>query len=155
MGTMIERNGKGQFGHGNRGGPGRPKRQTEREYLHALRDVVSLDAWQRIVARAVFDAEAGDGKAREWLARYLIGDVANVATLEGLSVADLESHLNGLIESCGLRLPGDGWLNLAQQSLEERRQRLLELMDRIVARQGEPEYLDYLRDKAAKGGQSE
>jgi hypothetical protein len=32
--------------------------------------------WQAIVARAVEDAKAGDARAREWLARYLVGDPA-------------------------------------------------------------------------------
>lgn len=41
----------------------------------------SLDDWQAIVGRAVTDAKGGDAKAREWLARHLIGTPDGVATL--------------------------------------------------------------------------
>lgn len=64
----------GKFAPGHAGGPGRPKRAVEQDYLLALTDGVSLAAWAKIVARAVADATKGDAKAREWLARYLIGD---------------------------------------------------------------------------------
>jgi hypothetical protein len=64
----------GTFAEHNPGGPGRPRRAVEQEYLAALSDAVSLDTWRRIVKRAAADAEAGDPKAREWLAKYLIGD---------------------------------------------------------------------------------
>ncbi|MGH8532687.1 MAG: hypothetical protein ACREV1_08170 [Gammaproteobacteria bacterium] len=39
----------------------------------------SLDDWQAIVGRAVTDANGGDAKVREWLARYLIGIAEAVA----------------------------------------------------------------------------
>jgi len=48
-------------------------RVTERDYLAALADACPPTIWRKIVARAVSDAQAGDAKAREWLARYLIG----------------------------------------------------------------------------------
>jgi hypothetical protein len=59
---------------GNLGSPGRPRRPIEREYLRALNEAVSLEDWQGVVRAAVAQAKEGDGKAREWLARYLIGD---------------------------------------------------------------------------------
>lgn len=62
----------GQFAPGNAGGPGRPKRATEIDYLAALSDACPPDVWTRIVRRAVADAEEGDARARDWLAGYLI-----------------------------------------------------------------------------------
>jgi len=74
IGSMSEgRNRNGTFAVGNSGGPGRPRRTIEREYLAALLDSVSLDSWRAIIAKAVDDAKQGDAKAREWLARYLVG----------------------------------------------------------------------------------
>ena len=71
---MAERNGKGQFAEGNAGGPGRPRRAVEREYLAALSESVTLDDWREIVKAALAAAKQGDGKARDWLCRYLIGE---------------------------------------------------------------------------------
>lgn len=67
------RNTDGTFAPGNSGGPGRPPRATEREYLKAVLDACPPDTWAEIVARAVADAKAGDGQARAWLASYLVG----------------------------------------------------------------------------------
>jgi hypothetical protein len=64
----------GKFAAGNAGGPGRPPRATEREYLVALSESCSTHDWQEIVTRAVDDAKDGDAKARSWLAGYLIGE---------------------------------------------------------------------------------
>ena len=64
----------GKFLAGNPGGPGRPPRATERDYLVALSESCSTDDWQEIVSRAVDDAKGGDAKARSWLAGYLIGE---------------------------------------------------------------------------------
>lgn len=68
------RDNNGRFAPGNPGGPGRPRRTVERDYLAALGEAVSPRDWQEVVARALADAKAGDGKARDWLTRYLIGD---------------------------------------------------------------------------------
>lgn len=64
----------GRFANGNPGGPGRPRRAIEREYLATLGDAVSLDDWREVVERAVADAKSGDAKARDWLTRYLVGN---------------------------------------------------------------------------------
>lgn len=69
----------GRFTPGNPGGPGRPRRTIEREYMAALGEAVALDDWREVVARAVADAKAGDQGARNWLAKYLLG--ANPRTL--------------------------------------------------------------------------
>ena|SRR6185312_7183817 len=63
----------GRFTNGNSGGPGRPKRATEAEYLQTLKELCPLERWQRIIERALLDAEQGDAKARTWLGSYLIG----------------------------------------------------------------------------------
>jgi hypothetical protein len=65
----------GRFKRGNEGGPGRPRRAVETEYLAVIGDVVPLERWRRIVERAAADAEAGDAKARQWLAGSLLGSV--------------------------------------------------------------------------------
>ncbi len=67
------RNANGQFAEGNPGGPGRPRRSVERDYLATLSETVTTDAWAQICARAVEDAKGGDAKAREWLTRHCIG----------------------------------------------------------------------------------
>ena len=64
----------GRFAQGNSGGPGRPRRATESAYLQATVSACSVDDWQGIVAAAVQEAKEGDRYAREWLARYLIGE---------------------------------------------------------------------------------
>lgn len=71
---LKERKNNGQFAPGNPGGPGRPKRAAEADYLTALTTSVTLEDWHQIVTRAVTDAKQGDARARDWLARYLIGD---------------------------------------------------------------------------------
>ena len=69
----TERDEKGRFQKGYGGGPGRPPRAVEIDYLVALADCVSEDDWGRIAKRAVADAIKGDAKARDWLSRYLLG----------------------------------------------------------------------------------
>lgn len=67
----MKRDQRGRFAVGNPGGPGRPPREREREYLQSLQEVCSMDAWRQIAMRAVSDAMEGDAKARDWLSRYL------------------------------------------------------------------------------------
>lgn len=69
----------GRFAIGNPGGPGRPRRQTEGAYLGTMMEVVSLDTWKTIVTAAVTAAQAGDHQARQWLARYLVGEPSTTA----------------------------------------------------------------------------
>jgi hypothetical protein len=73
MATPPDRAANGRFAPGWRGGPGRPRRTTEADYLTALREAVPLQAWTRIVRKAVDEALAGDRQARTFLANYLIG----------------------------------------------------------------------------------
>jgi hypothetical protein len=69
-----ERDENGRFTKGNPGGPGRPPREVEADYLTTMMNVVTMDDWQAIVARAVDDAKGGCAKARDWISRHLIGD---------------------------------------------------------------------------------
>jgi hypothetical protein len=85
--AKAERTARGQFAEGNPGGPGRPRRATERAYLAALSDACPPETWREIVARAVADAKDGDAKARSWLAAYLVGQPDSMAaTLHALAV---------------------------------------------------------------------
>jgi len=75
---MAERDGKGQFVKGGKGGPGRPTRQVEiakeLAYLGIVLDSVTPDAWAKVVKKALEQAQAGDGRAREWLASFLVAE---------------------------------------------------------------------------------
>ena len=70
---MQKRDENGRFAKGNGGGPGRPKKKTEERYLRRLSSRVTLAKWQKIVDRAIQDAEKGDARARQWLSDYLMG----------------------------------------------------------------------------------
>ncbi len=73
----MSKNGRdksGRFATGNPGGPGRPRRPVEQEYLSTLNEAVTLDDWKEIVQRAIVDAKKGDAKSREWLSARLMGD---------------------------------------------------------------------------------
>ncbi len=83
------RNGAGQFAPGNPGGPGRPRRETERQYLSIISEACPPATWREIVEKAVWQARAGNEKAREWLASYLVGKpIAEAATLHALAVEE-------------------------------------------------------------------
>lgn len=79
MNNGRERNGR--FARGNPGGPGRPRRKIEVEYLATLSDQVSLDDWRKIVRQAVDDAISGDAQARRWLSQHLLGGGGNLLRL--------------------------------------------------------------------------
>jgi hypothetical protein len=72
-GSNTPRDDKGRFRAGNPGGPGRPRRAVESDYLATLCDAVPLAKWRRITKKAVEDALAGDRHAREWLGTFLVG----------------------------------------------------------------------------------
>ena len=93
----MARNGRksnGQFAAGNPGGPGRPSRAIEAEYLGVLSELVTIEKWRRIVARAADDAEAGDHRARQWLGQYLIADQkmthVDVTAETGITVLEVD-----------------------------------------------------------------
>src|SRR5262249_13352829 len=57
------------------------RRPIEREYLASLNAAVPLDTWQAICKRAADDALAGDAKARDWLAKWLLGLESRLLTV--------------------------------------------------------------------------
>ena len=103
----------GQFLPGNPGGPGRRKRQVEAEYLAAIAQVVTLEEWQAIIARAKVDALLGDRHARAWLGNYLVGrapeleewDFVGQTVESGPSINEIRKMI----------LEEDGYLDYLQQ----------------------------------------
>ncbi len=85
MTTDRQRN--GTFAKGNPGGPGRPPRPIEQQYLSVLSAKVTLDDWAQIVEQAVTDAKAGNSQARVFLARHLLGDAGNLLQLAAREAA--------------------------------------------------------------------
>ena len=81
QGSGTGRNGHGQFAAGNPGGPGRPRRVTECDYLRTLTEECPPEMWRAICRRAVADALVGDGKARDWLSKFLLGNLAELPML--------------------------------------------------------------------------
>jgi hypothetical protein len=57
---------------------GRPSKAIERAYLNATVENCSLDDWKEIVHIAVENAKHNDGKAREWLSGYILGEPKKV-----------------------------------------------------------------------------
>src|SRR5262245_12513652 len=86
----ADRDDNGRFAPGNPGGPGRPRRAVEADYLAALSEAVTLERWGEIVATAIAQAIAGDAKAREWLGSYLAGKPTGNA-LRRLAAAEIEA----------------------------------------------------------------
>jgi hypothetical protein len=80
------RDDRGRFAQGNPGGPGRPRRAVESDYLRSLTDRVTPDVWASIVDAVVTAARSGDMRAVEWLTRYVLGNTP--PTLFDLAVAD-------------------------------------------------------------------
>lgn len=70
---MPERDMNGKFAKGNPGGPGRPHRQIEQDYLAAFSEVITREEWKEIIEKAVGQAKEGDPRARQWLTHYVIG----------------------------------------------------------------------------------
>ncbi|CAG0932827.1 hypothetical protein TFLX_02782 [Thermoflexales bacterium] len=92
-----DRDERGRFVAGNGGGPGRPRRAIEREYLAVISEAVTLDDWRAIVAHAVEVAKAGDEKARAWIAKYVIGDAPiSLTELLARELLDIDPDLEVL-----------------------------------------------------------
>lgn len=67
---------RGRFAPGSEGGPGRPRRAIEADYMGALSAACPPETWRIICERAVQGAIGGNARDREWLSRLLIGDTA-------------------------------------------------------------------------------
>ena len=57
---------------------GRPRREVEREYLGVVMRLCDVTTWARVIEKTIVDAVAGDYRAREFLARYILGDPKNL-----------------------------------------------------------------------------
>jgi hypothetical protein len=66
------------------------RRPIEREYLATLNAAVPLDTWQAICKRAADDALAGDAKARDWLAKWLLGLESRLLTVLAAEESETE-----------------------------------------------------------------
>jgi hypothetical protein len=78
----TDRNANGRFAAGWHGGPGRPRRSVEAQYLTTLRESVPLETWSKVCEAAVAQAVGGDAKAREWLSSYLVGRPLQAVAVE-------------------------------------------------------------------------
>jgi hypothetical protein len=87
-GTCAGHASNGRFTFGNKGGPGRPRRATETNYLAVLTEEVPPETWRAICRRAAHDAKAGDARARDWIARYLLGPPTELLTLDAVAYAE-------------------------------------------------------------------
>lgn len=86
--ALKTRNRFGQFVSGVSGNPqGRLPRQTESAYLEVTMETVSVEDWAEVVAQALKDALDPESnahvraRAREWLAKYLIGEPSQLMQL--------------------------------------------------------------------------
>jgi hypothetical protein len=86
VGAIRSRDAYGRWQKGISGNPeGRLPRQTESEYLEVTMATVSTERWAEVVEQALQDA-LGDNiharaRAREWLAKYLIGEPSQLMQL--------------------------------------------------------------------------
>jgi hypothetical protein len=71
----MSRNKDGTFATGNPGGPGRPRRSVEKDYMRTLAETCPPDVWQEICLAAVRKAKLGDPVARAWLSKYVMGEM--------------------------------------------------------------------------------
>ncbi len=121
----------GRFEKGHPGGPGRPKRQTESEYLAVTMAACPLDTWKKIVESAVVSAKRGDSAARTWLGRYLMGEPSakamtptQVITQQLLGKDDPVFDDAVHLIACNFELEG---LGVSEDALRRARQILTEL----------------------------
>jgi hypothetical protein len=78
-------------------GNAKQRRPIEREYLATLNAAVPLDTWQAICERAADDALSGDAKARDWLAKWLLGIESRLLTT--LAAEESRSAPEAVVES--------------------------------------------------------
>jgi hypothetical protein len=70
---MVGRQNNGRFAVGNAGGPGRPPKDVERGYWHALREAITDDDVREVAAALVQRAKAGDVTAARLIVEHTIG----------------------------------------------------------------------------------
>jgi len=138
-GTGENRQGNGRFALGNPGGPGRPRRAVERDYLIVLSESVTLDDWRAIIQKTVDAAKNGDAKARDWLARHLVGDKPLTLTaLAADEAAGLDAERD-VLESLAERLEEREHKELYQDDEYEKARKILKKAAKRAKQQDESE----------------
>ncbi len=87
----------GRFAKGNGGGPGRPRKCREEQYLALLLSECNLEDARVIIRSTVSRAKAGDKSAREWLFNYILGkpvERREISGPEGEPI-DIKHHVDG------------------------------------------------------------
>jgi hypothetical protein len=90
----ADRDSNGRWLPGKAGGPGRPSRRREQEYLDSTIANCSVADWAEIVRKAVADAKRGDFRARAWLGTALLGK-------DPIGLADVLAELRAALETQG------------------------------------------------------
>jgi len=85
----IEREQNGDFAKGNKGGPGRPKKERELRYYEIMQSKCTFSEWGDICQKAVDQAKLGDTTARIWLSNYLIGQPVQKLEHGGMDGKDI------------------------------------------------------------------
>lgn len=97
---MAGRNEKGQFVKGEyKGGPGRPKKATEAEYLEAMGRGVPIDVFERASAKMGKLAESGDVQAYNAIKAHLAGlpvQTLKISSQDAALLADVLEHFRRL-----------------------------------------------------------
>ena len=105
MNIVTGRDENGRFAKGNGGGPGRPKKAREEKYLDILLSIITPDEWAKVCSVALSRAKAGDSRAREWLANYIVGkpvEKREISSPEGEGLRILVEYVNGPIGTTGV-----------------------------------------------------
>ncbi len=71
------------------------------EYTSAVVSKCTPEVWERIINRAVLDAEGGDKTAREWLEKYVVGAPPQMIDLPRAQIDMLAFVINSLKERGG------------------------------------------------------
>lgn len=102
----YKRQKNGRFAEGNCGGPGRPPLKTERDYLLVFESTVTHDRWQKVLSKILESAEAGNLKAAEFLAKYILGNKQGISEAltpeEKLEIAEARSAEEASLIRMGL-----------------------------------------------------
>lgn len=72
MTEAIEKDARGRFAPGNRGGPGRPRKHYEQRYQRIVYDALTPEALFRAVSKLIELAEQGDVAAIRELLRLAL-----------------------------------------------------------------------------------
>jgi hypothetical protein len=98
---VSERNEKGRFAEGNRGGPGRPPKAREAARLAIIASVIDEEAFRKVVQVNLTDATTNEdgqvrARARQQIYEYLIGRPKQTIGIERSDDIDAWSELDDL-----------------------------------------------------------